>query len=84
MAVWCLAFDARLVEKEMIQMTIGGPNGQRIREICDCCRCHVRDLTVDDIVVKGNTDLIIRNSKGEEVTRKEHPHQTCLCDHCKH
>ena len=57
---------------------------QTITEVCDKCKCHVKDLTVDDILVKGNTDMIIKNSKGEEVTRETHDHMTCECEHCKH
>ena len=50
----------------MIRLEI--KNGvQKITEICDKCKCHVNDLTVDDILVKGKTDMIIKNSKGEEV-----------------
>ena len=30
-----------------------------ITEVCEDCKCHVRDLTTDDILVKGNTDMII-------------------------
>ena len=67
----------------MIRLEI--KNGvQKITEICDKCKCHVKDLTVDDILVKGNTDAIIKNSKGEEVTRKTHDHMTCECEHCNH
>tara|TARA_R100000005_G_C4926989_1_gene157646 strand:+ start:117 stop:323 length:207 start_codon:yes stop_codon:yes gene_type:complete len=67
----------------MIRLEI--KNGvQKITEICDKCKCHVKDLTVDDILVKGNTDAIIKNSKGEEVTRKTHDHMTCKCEHCNH
>ena len=44
---------------------------QKLTEICDC------------ILVKSNTDLIIKNSKGEVVTNTE-PRPKCYCDHCKH
>ena len=57
---------------------------QRITEICDTCKCHVRDLTVDDILVKAkNSDLIVKNSKGEEVTRTKLDRPECKCEHCK-
>ena len=65
----------------MIRLEI--KNGvQTIKEVCDKCKCHVKDLTVDDILVKGNTDMIIKNSKGEIVTRKTHDHMTCKCENC--
>ena len=65
----------------MIRLVI--KNGvQTLTEICDDCKCHVRNLTTDDIMVKGNTDLIIKNSQGQEVTRKKHNHMTCKCEHC--
>ena len=70
----------------MIRLEI--KNGvQKITSVCDKCQCHVRDLTVDDILVKSTrkvmTGMIIKNSKGEVVTRTEHDHMTCTCEHCK-
>ena len=55
---------------------------QSITEVCDMCKCHVNNLTLDDILVKGDTDAIIKNSKGEEITRKKHEHMSCKCEHC--
>ena len=26
---------------------------QKLTEICDCCQCHIKDLTTDDILVKA-------------------------------
>ena len=51
----------------MIRLEI--KNGvQKITSVCDKCQCHVKDLTVDDILVKSNrnvlTGMIIKNSKG--------------------
>ena len=42
----------------------------------------VNNLTLDDILVKGDTDAIVKNSKGEEITRKKHEHMSCKCEHC--
>ena len=65
----------------MIRLEI--KNGvQKITEICDDCKCHVKHLTVEDILVKGNTDATVKNSKGEVITRKTHDHMNCKCDHC--
>jgi hypothetical protein len=63
-------------------MAVTADGQQTITEICDDCKCHVRDLTVDDILVKGNNNLIFQDSRGNEVTRKEHDHQTCKCETC--
>jgi hypothetical protein len=64
----------------MIRMTII-QGVQTITEICDTCKCHVRNLTIDDILVKKDSDLIIKNSKGEEVTNTE-PRPKCYCHSC--
>ena len=37
----------------------------------------------DDILVKKPTDMIIKNSKGEEVTNTK-PRAACYCTHCSH
>ena len=55
---------------------------QTITELCDECKCHVRDLTLDDIVVKKDTDMRVFNSEGKEITREEHDHMTCKCEDC--
>tara|TARA_R110000824_G_scaffold29763_2_gene98672 strand:+ start:481 stop:684 length:204 start_codon:yes stop_codon:yes gene_type:complete len=65
----------------MIKMSI--INGvQSLTEVCDSCKCHVNNLTLDDILIKGNTDLKIYNSKGEEVTRKTLDRPECKCEAC--
>ena len=66
----------------MIRLEI--KNGlQTITEVCDDCKCHVNNLTLDDILVKGKTDMTIKNSKGEEVTRTKLDRPNCKCDHCE-
>ena len=54
---------------------------QTITELCDTCQCHVKDLTLDDILVKADTDVIVKNSKGEEVTRTG-PRPKVYCHSC--
>ena len=56
---------------------------QKLTEICDKCKCHVRDLTTDDILVKKASDLTIKDSTGKEVTRTT-PREKCYCEHCNH
>ncbi len=66
----------------MIRLEI--KNGvQKLTEICEHCKCHIRNLTTDDILVKKSSDIIIKNSKGEEVTSTS-PREACYCDHCNH
>ena len=65
----------------MIRLEI--KNGiQKITERCDECGCHVNNLILDDILVKGDTDMIIKNSKGEEVTRTKLNRPECKCENC--
>jgi len=62
---------------------------QTITEICDTCKCHIQDLTVNDILVKRKTPLkvgfdqkvTITNSDDNEVTRTE-PRPKCYCESC--
>ena len=52
------------------------------------CKCHIEDLTMDDIIVKpkwANSDNItFRYSNGQEITRTELPSnlKNCTCDSC--
>ena len=64
----------------MIKMTVI-KGVQTLTEICDTCKCHIKDLTINDILVKGKTDLIIKNDKGEEVTNTE-PRPKIYCNAC--
>ena len=68
----------------MIRLEISKNGTQKLTEVCDKCQCHVRDLSVKDILVKGKTDLKIYDEDGKEVTRKEHDLKTCTCEHCNH
>ena len=54
---------------------------QTITEVCDDCKCHVRELTTDDILVKADTDLIIKNLQGDVVTNTA-PRSKCYCEDC--
>ena len=56
---------------------------QKITERCDTCGCYIKDLTVDDILVKKPSDLTIKNSKGE-VVENTSARPKCYCNHCKH
>ena len=68
----------------MIKLTLK-KGVQTITEICDCCKCHIQDLTVNDILTKPTAlnGLTVKDSDGKEVTRTE-PRPKCYCDHCDH
>jgi len=53
---------------------------QTITKVCNTCGCHLANLTTDDILVKGNTDMIIKDSQGNVVTRKTIPDSLCNCE----
>ena len=56
---------------------------QKITAICNKCKCHIKDLTSDDIVVKKpNNPVKIYDSKGQEITRTEHEYNDCKCEDC--
>ena len=68
----------------MIRMTtINGV--QTFTEICNSCKCHIADLTINDLLVKPKSleGLTLTDSDGNEVTRTE-PRAHCYCDHCHH
>ena len=69
----------------MIRLTIRKGKQQTIEEVCDHCKCKVRDLTVDDIMVKPKalSGVIVKDTNGNEVTRTE-PREKCYCEHCSH
>ena len=66
----------------MIRLEVRG-GVQTITEICETCKCHIRDLTIDDILVKKPSDLTIKDSTGKEVTRTE-AREKCYCEDCSH
>tara|TARA_X000001382_G_C3144953_1_gene170957 strand:+ start:858 stop:1064 length:207 start_codon:yes stop_codon:yes gene_type:complete len=55
---------------------------QKITAVCDKCKCHIKDLTITDILVKGKTDAIVKDENGKEITRKDHQYNKCECEHC--
>ena len=68
----------------MIKMTII-KGIQTITEICDTCKCHIQNLTIDDIMVKPAklSGVTLKDSTGNEVTRTT-PRPKCYCNHCNH
>ena len=68
----------------MIKLELGGDGTQTITKVCNHYGCHIDDLEVEDIMVKANTDLIIKDKDGNEITRTELPEElkTCSCEMC--
>ena len=69
----------------MIKLEIATNGTQTITKVCNMCGCHIDDLAVEDILVKGNTDLNIFDKDGNEITRTELPSnlKTCQCESCE-
>ena len=68
----------------MIKLEIATNGTQTITKVCNMCGCHIDDLAVEDILVKGNTDLNIFDKDGNEITRTELPNdlKECKCETC--
>ena len=68
----------------MIKLHISANGNQTITKVCNMCGCHIQDLQVEDILVKGNTDLRVFDKNGNEITRTELPTDLteCKCEHC--
>ena len=68
----------------MIKLEIATNGTQTITKVCNMCGCHIDDLAVEDILVKGNTDLNIFDKDGNEITRTELPNdlKECKCENC--
>jgi len=68
----------------MIKLQIAANGTQTITKVCNHCGCHIDDLEVEDIMVKANTDLIIKDKDGNEITRTELPDdlKECKCEEC--
>jgi|TARA_R100000426_G_C4746162_1_gene81518 hypothetical protein len=68
----------------MIRLELGGDGTQNITKVCNMCGCHIEDLQIEDIMVKQDTTLTIRDKDGNEITRKELPSDItdCKCEDC--
>ena len=67
----------------MIKLELSGGN-QTITKVCNQCGCHMENLEIEDIMVKANTDMIVRDKNGNEITRTELPEELkdCKCEEC--
>jgi|TARA_R100000030_G_scaffold67208_1_gene51248 hypothetical protein len=68
----------------MIRLELGGDGTQSITKVCNQCGCHIENLEIEDIMVKANTDMIVKDKDGNEITRTELPEELkdCKCEHC--
>ncbi len=68
----------------MIKLTIK-KGVQTLTEICDSCKCHIQNLSVNDIIVKPKSldGVTLKDSNGNKVTRKT-ARPKCYCEHCEH
>ena len=68
----------------MIKLEIAANGTQTITNVCNMCGCHIDDLAVEDILVKGNTDMRDYDKDGNEITRTELPNdlKECKCETC--
>lgn len=69
----------------MIKLQIASNGTQTITKVCNDCGSHLGDLVVEDIMVKANTDLIIKDKDGNEITRTDIPDnlKVCQCEDCE-
>ena len=67
----------------MIKLVLSDGN-QTITKICNNCKCHIEDLTVEDIMIKKTSDIIVKDKDGNEITRSELPDSlvNCECEDC--
>ena len=67
----------------MIRYKVSKTGERVITEICDTCRCHIRNLTIADVAInKLKGGLILRDKvTGEKITRTE-PRPKCYCENC--
>ena len=68
----------------MIKLKIEANGNQTLTKVCNHCGCHMDDLQVEDILVKSNTDMILKDKDGNEITRTELPEElkNCQCEEC--
>jgi len=69
----------------MIKLQLGGNNQQKITKVCNSCGTHMQDLEIEDIMVKGDTDLLIEDKDGNEITRTDIPDDLKIskCENCE-
>ncbi len=48
------------------------------------CGCHIEDLVIEDIMIKKDSDVTVKDKDGNEITRTELPSdlKECKCETC--
>ena len=70
----------------MIRIKFGADGSQDIKKVCNVCKkAVIQDLQVEDILVKGDTDLNVFDKDGNEITRTKLPDDlvNSVCEDCK-
>ena len=69
----------------MIKLELKRDGTQNITKVCNMCGCHIEDLAVEDIMVKKDSDVTIKDKDGNEITRTELPDnlKECQCEECE-
>jgi len=65
----------------MVRLVINKEGNQLLTEICDTCKCHIKDLSIEDITIKARDGLTIKGRDGIEITNTD-PRPKCYCDDC--
>ena len=68
----------------MIKLELKRDGTQNITKVCNMCGCHIEDLAVEDIMVKKDSDVTVKDKDGNEITRTELPDnlKECQCEEC--
>ena len=68
----------------MIRLQLGGDGTQTITKVCNMCGCHIEDLVIEDIMIKKDSDVTVKDKDGNEITRTELPSdlKECKCETC--
>lgn len=59
---------------------------QTITEICDTCKCHMKDLSIWDITIKEESyrDKMFNDGEAMEKGKITEPRPKCYCKDCNH
>ena len=68
----------------MIKLELKRDGTQNITKVCNMCGCHIEDLVIEDIMVKKDSDVTVKDKDGNEITRTELPSdlKECKCETC--
>ena len=69
----------------MIKLELKRDGTQNNTKVCNMCGCHIEDLAVEDIMVKKDSDVTVKDKDGNEITRTELPSnlKECQCEECE-